>query len=286
MPEKYLLFKDRKGNVIASALTGGAILAFLAAAVFVMPEPSDFQRGVMRFFIAISAALLATFFLGGVVLQGNLAGSRVGAGGGFALFILIQFVFDPLKIQAVTADAAPKIVPPREEVRKAQETLAQLGMYNGAADGIPGTATRLAIRRFQTDLGLQATGYVDPSTEQAFTKAAAQTSKFEGEKIAATSEQRAFVISIINQNGLKTPIALPVVFDAVVHNGPTSTKRYANQATEIVGGSPAKGASERAWLLAFLQARSEHIDKVIPYASKATQKRIQEFRSKVETLPQ
>jgi hypothetical protein len=79
MKKSTLLFRQRKGNVIASAIAGGVILLFLAVVVFVMPEPTDFQRGVLRFFIATGGAMLATFFLGGVVLEGSLAERSTGS---------------------------------------------------------------------------------------------------------------------------------------------------------------------------------------------------------------
>jgi peptidoglycan hydrolase-like protein with peptidoglycan-binding domain len=287
MAQNNLLFKDRKGNVIASAIAGGAILLFLAVVIFVMPEPTDFQRGVLRFFIAIAGALLATFFLGGVVLQGNLAGSKVGAGGGFALFILIQFVFDPLKIQTIAADTAPQLVPPRQDVKQAQEALSIAGAYGGAVDGIPGSATRSAIKKFQAERGLPATGYVDPETEKAFQEAAKQTSVFEGQEVAATDEQRAAVTALVAENGLTTSLAIPIVFDTVVQTGSASAKRYSKQATANVGGSPATGIAERTWLLAFLQARKEHLTKVMPaLANRIDEVRLSKLRSQVEAMPE
>ena len=287
MAQNNFLFKDRKGNVIASAIAGGAILLFLAVVIFVMPEPTGFQRGVLRFFIAIAAAMLATFFLGGVVLQGNLAGSKVGAGGGFALFILIQFVFDPLKIQTIAADNAPQLVPPRQEVRQAQEALSRVGAYGGAVDGIPGSATRSAIRKFQTEGGLPATGYVDPATEKAFQEAAKHTSVFEGQEFVATDDQHATVTVLVAENGLKTSLAILIVFDTVVQAGSASAKRYSKQATAEVGGSPATGIGERAWLLAFLQARREHLTKVMPaLANRIDDVRLSKLRSQVEALPE
>ncbi|MFC5477774.1 peptidoglycan-binding protein [Massilia suwonensis] len=287
MPENNILFKDRKGNLVASAIAGGAIMLFLAVIIFVMPEPTTFQRGVLRFFIAVGAAMLATFFLGGVVLQGNLAGSKVGAGGGFALFILIQFVFDPLTIQTVAADAAPQIVPPREEVKQAQEALFQSGAYGGAIDGIPGAATRNAIKNFQKERGLPATGYVDPATLQAFKAAEKLTSGFEGQDVVATDEQRRGVATLIHEYGLRSSLAIPVVFDTFVHTGPTNTKRFAEEATRAIGGSPRTGFSERNWLLAFLHARKQHLTRVSPnLANHIDEERLVKLRTEVETLPQ
>lgn len=287
MAQGNILFKDRKGNVAASAIAGGAILVFLAIVVFIMPEPTAFQRGVLRFFIAVGAAMLSTFFLGGVALQGSLAGSKVGAGGGFALFILIQFVFDPLKIQTVVADAAPGIVPPRQEVKLAQEVLSRSGAYDGEVDGIPGASTRRAIKEFQIDRGLPATGYVDPETVKAFQEAEKQTSAFEGQEIRANVAQRATVDEIIANNGLKSPVAIPIIFDSVVNSGSMATKRYAKQATVSANGAPISGISERVWLLAFLEARKEHISKTIPaLANRIDEVRLSKLRSQIEEMPE
>jgi hypothetical protein len=287
MPENNILFKDRKGNLVVSVIAGSAIMLFLAVIVFLMPEPTAFQRGVLRFFIAVGAAMLATFFLGGVVLQGNLAGSKVGAGGGFALFILIQFVFDPLQIQTVAADAAPQIVPPREEVKQAQEALSQSAAYAGAIDGIPGAATRSAIKKFQAERGFPATGYVDPVTLQAFKAAEKLTSGFEGQDVVATDEQRTAVETLIHENGLRSSLAIPVVFDTVLHAGPANAKRYAKEATKAIGGAPRTGFSERNWLLAFLLARKEHLTRVSPnLANRIDEKRLSKLQTEVEALPE
>ncbi len=50
------------------------------------------------------------------------------------------------------------------KVRRAQERLNQLGYTAGTADGVVGAKTRAAIRQFQSDQGLQATGRFDKST--------------------------------------------------------------------------------------------------------------------------
>ncbi|MCL5269406.1 MAG: peptidoglycan-binding protein [bacterium] len=51
-----------------------------------------------------------------------------------------------------------------ERVRKLQIWLAGQGLYTGTTDGQFGDMTREAIEKFQTRLGLPATGAVDPMT--------------------------------------------------------------------------------------------------------------------------
>jgi peptidoglycan hydrolase-like protein with peptidoglycan-binding domain len=172
-------------------------------------------------------------------------------------------------------------------LKEAQEVLSHLGVYTGPRDGIPGSATRSAIKNFQSAHGLPATGYVDPATEKLFKDAEKQTTKFEGETVTASEEQREIVNGIVVGHGLKSSLAIPIVFDAVVHSGPARAKRYADQASKTLGGSPLNGVSERAWLLSFLQARTEHVEKALPqHAKRIDEVRISKLRAQVEALPE
>jgi len=49
-------------------------------------------------------------------------------------------------------------------VKKAQETLSALGMYEGSIDGLMGPGTAAAVRDFQSQSGLEATGKLDLKT--------------------------------------------------------------------------------------------------------------------------
>ena len=51
-----------------------------------------------------------------------------------------------------------------DEVRRIQTKLKQLGYYNGAVDGIYGSATRKAVISFQRNCGLTADGIAGPKT--------------------------------------------------------------------------------------------------------------------------
>lgn len=78
----------------ASWAFGGVLLLFLMVAFF-LPEFNADQRSLLRFFMALVSSFFAVFFVGGVLLKGTMRGLIISATGGFVLFILIQFVFDP-----------------------------------------------------------------------------------------------------------------------------------------------------------------------------------------------
>jgi peptidoglycan hydrolase-like protein with peptidoglycan-binding domain len=59
-----------------------------------------------------------------------------------------------------------------DNVRHAQETLVELGYPVGGIDGRLGTHTRTALRNFQRDKGLNATGRLDEETSAALDHAA------------------------------------------------------------------------------------------------------------------
>jgi CheY-like chemotaxis protein len=102
------LNKFHKSAPLASWIFGGLILAFLMLVVFVDINPSKFP--IIRFLMALTAAFFAFFFVGGVLLEGTLKGLFISATGGFVLFILIQFVFDPFMVRP-TFDQNPKTKP-------------------------------------------------------------------------------------------------------------------------------------------------------------------------------
>lgn len=70
----------------------------------------------------------------------------------------------------LSADSARVTV---DEVRQLQANLTSLGYEAGEPDGIPGPATRKALRRFQADRELVADGYVDPAVVVAVRNATA-----------------------------------------------------------------------------------------------------------------
>ncbi len=78
-----------------------------------------------------------------------------------------QKTLDRLMYERKLANAArfTASLPPEKvdvaQVRKVQERLARLGYHPGAVDGRIGAKTRMAIRQFQKDRGLPATGRID-----------------------------------------------------------------------------------------------------------------------------
>jgi peptidoglycan hydrolase-like protein with peptidoglycan-binding domain len=155
---------SRPGSVVASWIFGSVLLALLIVIVFVLPEPSPFQVKLIRVLVAFAAALLSYFFVGNVVLRGNLFGLSIGSGGGFAIFILLVSVVNPLALQQEVADVAPAIMPFNPQIAQAQEALRALGLYRGTRTGVPDSATRSAIASFQSQHHLRADGYLDPAT--------------------------------------------------------------------------------------------------------------------------
>lgn len=92
--------------------------------VFVDINPSKFP--IVRFLMALSAAFFALFFVGGVLLEGTLRGLYISATGGFVLFILIQFVFNPWEVL------------PSSNIFKAENTnLSQNGIKNSSPTPVP-----------------------------------------------------------------------------------------------------------------------------------------------------
>ncbi len=65
------------------------------------------------------------------------------------------------------AKQAPEDKEDKEEVRKIQQKLNELGFDCGAADGIMGPKTEEAIKEFQKSKGLEPDGIVGPKTKEA-----------------------------------------------------------------------------------------------------------------------
>lgn len=79
----------------ASWIFGAALLVLLFIVISLLPNPTQSQKDTIRFLIALAAGFFGFFFAGGVLLKGTLKGLLISATGGLALFVLIQFIFDP-----------------------------------------------------------------------------------------------------------------------------------------------------------------------------------------------
>ncbi|HEV2803378.1 MAG TPA: peptidoglycan-binding protein [Chthoniobacterales bacterium] len=281
-----LMFKHKAGNTLASAIAGGGILVFLMIIIFVLQEPNGFQRQMLRFFVALCAALFAHFFIGGVVLQGSIAGSRIGAGGGFALFVLVLFVVDPLKAQTVVADAAPSLIRVNPRIVEAQKKLKDVGLLTQGASGVPTSETRSAIREFQKSHGLAENGYLDPETRDALAAAEKKTSRAEGETVHASDEQKVDLADIMKKHGLKNAVSTSVIFDTLVHLGPARTRQLADSTTSAIN-APTSGTSEKKWLLKFMDLRREWTKKSAPeFYKNINEMRLTPLYKEIEALPE
>lgn len=118
----------------ASWIFGGLLLLFLIMVVFLVPNATGTQQGVIRFLMALTAALLAFFFVGGVLLHGTLRGLAISATGGFVLFVLIQFVFNPFSIKQgpnnLPPDSVSANLPSGLRLRDAITFLAEIDSFN------------------------------------------------------------------------------------------------------------------------------------------------------------
>jgi peptidoglycan hydrolase-like protein with peptidoglycan-binding domain len=65
----------------------------------------------------------------------------------------------------------------KKAIQQAQQRLLSLGYDPGAADGVPGAKTIAALKRFQTDHGLAATGALDSKTSEALSGASGSQEK-------------------------------------------------------------------------------------------------------------
>lgn len=68
--------------------------------------------------------------------------------------------------RSVRPSAPPRRLTPARsrQVLTAQRQLARLGFYHGRPDGVPGPATRAALRAFQGEVGLPRSGRIDQAT--------------------------------------------------------------------------------------------------------------------------
>ena len=113
---------ERKGSAVVAAGTAGVVLVCIIAVLFLIPEINDSQRDLLRWLIAIGSGAFATFFLGGVALEGTVGNFRIAAGGGFALFLIMLLLVDPLpRPESKQASTRPTTVNPSD---RAAETVA------------------------------------------------------------------------------------------------------------------------------------------------------------------
>jgi hypothetical protein len=71
-----------------------------------VPEPSDFQRQIARWILAICLASLEIFLVGGIILRGSIDGFRISAGGGAAILIASALWFNPFPGRSIPLGSA------------------------------------------------------------------------------------------------------------------------------------------------------------------------------------
>jgi peptidoglycan hydrolase-like protein with peptidoglycan-binding domain len=104
---------------------------------------------------------------------------------------MTRLVAAPLLVAlAVAPVALAHENPSRAEIRQAQERLDALGYPVGGTDGRIGERTRTAIRNFQRDKGINATGQLDRDTFDAIDEAAADNHPAAGEERHAETTDR------------------------------------------------------------------------------------------------
>jgi von Hippel-Lindau disease tumor supressor len=111
---------------IASTMFGTLFLGFLFTFTIVAPHPTPSQLVVVRFIMALSAALFSSFFVGGIILKGSIAGMRLSAAGGFALFVLMEWGPNPF----LFLQPAPEAVIDHSSADSKRETIT-LDKYPG-----------------------------------------------------------------------------------------------------------------------------------------------------------
>ena len=87
--------------------------------------------------------------------------------GSIILISLIVLIVTTLSVQYSEVDALSKYGSTGSEVRTIQDKLKRWGYYNGNVDGIYGSQTVAAVKRFQQKNGLQVDGISGPQTLKA-----------------------------------------------------------------------------------------------------------------------
>ena len=76
----------------------------------------------------------------------------------------IGFIYTNRTKQIETQEVLSKVGSRGDEVRRIQNKLKSLGFFNGTVDGIYGTKTQSAVKRYQQSVGITADGVAGPKT--------------------------------------------------------------------------------------------------------------------------
>jgi len=165
MLKKSPSFDRAKGSATAAWVLGCTLMLLLVAIVFICPEPSLFQQGVVRVLVALTGALLSYHFAGQLTLTIRPHKSIVVSGSsGFAVFILLLSVINPFDAKTTLANFAPLVLPQDKTIIQVQQALKVRGLYDGDITGRPDSTTRNAIKQFQSVSHLPVDGFADSVT--------------------------------------------------------------------------------------------------------------------------
>ena len=81
-----------------------------------------------------------------------------------SLIIGVSLIYTKQSEQIETQEVLSKIGSRGDEVRKIQTKLKSLGFFNGTVDGIYGTKTQSAVKKYQQSVGITADGIAGPKT--------------------------------------------------------------------------------------------------------------------------
>lgn len=81
-----------------------------------------------------------------------------------SIIFSINFISSSQKEEIPSQEVLSKIGSRGDEVRKIQNKLKSLGFFNGAVDGVYGTKTQSAVKKYQQSVGITADGIAGPKT--------------------------------------------------------------------------------------------------------------------------
>lgn len=150
----------------AAWIFGTLLVLYLMVVALLLPEPAPFQEQVLRLLMASLAGFFSYFFLGAIVLKGRVdsIGKTITATGGFALFSLVYFFPSVTVLRSWAGEVMPSAIRRDPALQQVQAALSQSGLLSARPTGVRNWASTNALRDFQQQKGLPATGLLSPET--------------------------------------------------------------------------------------------------------------------------